>query len=149
MGTSVSGTNTQTFGPIVIATNAREWAANFVLGGLLFVLIGLLGLLYFPIATCANHGDRTTHSELDLFAQAEFVAHWDKPTVVMKDDQSTPFGDDYINSLEDAYGVKLDWLRYSKSGKGTIYRDSESRGSHMPSIFVDKTNSMLYFVMTD
>jgi hypothetical protein len=87
----------------------------------------------------------------DLYrsAQAEFAAHLDKPIVVAKDDQASPFDDDYISSLEDAYGVKLDWLRDSESGMGTVYRDSESRGSHMPCIFVDKTNSMLYFVMTD
>ncbi len=87
--------------------------------------------------------------DLDRFAQAEFAAHSDKPIVLAKDDQPTPFGDDYISFLEDAYGVKLDWLRDSKSGTGTIYVDSESRVSHMARIFVDKTNSMLYFVMTD
>ncbi len=87
--------------------------------------------------------------DLYRFAQAEFAAHSDKPTVLAKDDQSTPFDDDYISFREDAYGVKLDWLRDSKSGMGTVYRDSESRGSHMPCIFVDKTNSMLYFVMSD
>ncbi len=86
--------------------------------------------------------------DLDQFAQAEFAAYSDKPIVLAKDDQPTPFGDDFILSREDAYGVKLDWLRDSKSGTGTIYVDSESRG-HMPRIFVDKTNSMLYFVMTD
>lgn len=88
-------------------------------------------------------------SELDQFAQAEFVAHWNKPKVVTKDDQSTPFDDDYISSLEAGYAVKLHWLRDSKSGMGTVYRDSENRVSHMPTIFVDKTNAMLYFVMTD
>lgn len=88
-------------------------------------------------------------NDLDLFARAEIAAHWKKPKAITKDDQSTPFDDDYISFLEDAYGVKLDWLRGSKSGIGTVYRDSERRGSHMPSIFVDKTNSMLYFVMTD
>lgn len=88
-------------------------------------------------------------SKLDLFAQAEFAAHWDKPTVARKDDQSTPFGDDYISFLEEGYAVKLDWLRDSKSGMGTVYRDSKNRVSHMPTIFVDKTKAMLYFVMTD
>ena len=45
---SISATHTQNFGPISISANAREWAANTVLLGLLLVLIGLVGLLHFP-----------------------------------------------------------------------------------------------------
>ena len=65
MVTSVSATTTQTFGPIAIVVNAREWAANFVLAGLLFVLIGLLGLLYFPIASCTDSRDQTTLNTIE------------------------------------------------------------------------------------
>ena len=45
---SVSGNVTIPFGPISISANAREWAANAVLLGLLLVLFGLAGLLHFP-----------------------------------------------------------------------------------------------------
>lgn len=59
-------------------------------------------------------------SDLDLFAQAEYGDHWNKPKAITKDDQSTPFGDVYISSRENAYGVKLDWLRDSKSGSPAL-----------------------------
>ena len=36
------------FGPLSISANARKWAANAVLLGLLLTLIGLIGLLHFP-----------------------------------------------------------------------------------------------------
>lgn len=45
---SISGHFTISFGPISISANAREWAANAVLLGLLLMLVGLIGLLHFP-----------------------------------------------------------------------------------------------------
>jgi hypothetical protein len=45
---SISGRFTISFGPVSISANAREWAANAVLLGLLLVLVGLVGLLHFP-----------------------------------------------------------------------------------------------------
>ena len=88
-------------------------------------------------------------SDLDEFAQKEFRAHSDNPQIVINENQSTPFDDEHISFLEEGYGVRLDWLRDSKGGTGNIYLDSKSRASHMPRIFVDESNSMLYFVMTD
>ncbi|WP_404310857.1 hypothetical protein [Neorhodopirellula lusitana] len=55
--TSVSGQVTYPFGPVSISANAREWAANAVLLGLLLVLVGLVGLFHFPTATRATLPD--------------------------------------------------------------------------------------------
>lgn len=49
MGQSVAVT--QSFGPIAISANGRQWAANAVLIGLAFVFVGLMGLFHFPPAT--------------------------------------------------------------------------------------------------
>ena len=54
---SVSGATIHRFGPIEITANAREWAANSVLLGVLLVLIGMLGLLHFPTASSTLQSD--------------------------------------------------------------------------------------------
>jgi hypothetical protein len=38
----------QSFGPISVSANGREWAANAVLLGLILLCIGLVGLFHFP-----------------------------------------------------------------------------------------------------
>lgn len=64
---SISGSHTQNFGPIAISANAREWAANTVLLGLLLVLIGLIGLLHFPTGSSF---DPNTPTSNDLDTQS-------------------------------------------------------------------------------
>ena len=87
--------------------------------------------------------------ELDAFAQAEFAAHWEKPGFTVELNASSPFDLEYIASLKQAYSVDLEWLKQSSNASGSIYRDAQGQGSHMPTIFVDKANCVLYFVMTD
>ena len=90
-----------------------------------------------------------TPEELDAFAQVEFAAHWERPGYTVELNASSPFDSEYIAFLKQAYSVDLEWLKQSSNGKGSIYRDSKEQGSHMPTIFVDKTNCLLYLVMTD
>ncbi|MCC9644363.1 hypothetical protein LOC71_18960 [Rhodopirellula sp. JC740] len=59
---SVSGSLTIPFGPISISANAREWAANAVLLGMLLVLVGLIGLLHFP----TNSAKSTEYQPIDF-----------------------------------------------------------------------------------
>lgn len=90
-----------------------------------------------------------TPGELDAFALAEFAAHWKRPEYSVELNASSPFDSEYIAFLERAYSVDLEWLRQSSNGNGSIYHDSKDQGSRMPTIFVDKANCVLYFVMTD
>ncbi|MFO0944071.1 MAG: hypothetical protein U0930_25325 [Pirellulales bacterium] len=39
------------FGPVTLCANAREWAANAVLMGLILLFVGLMGLFHFPNAS--------------------------------------------------------------------------------------------------
>jgi len=48
---SISASRTESFGPVTVSVNARAWAANAVLIGLLLTLTGLVGLLHFPTGT--------------------------------------------------------------------------------------------------
>ena len=59
--TSVAGNFTIPFGPFSISANAREWAANAVLLGLVLVLVGLLGLFHFP----TNSSGSTLYDAID------------------------------------------------------------------------------------
>lgn len=90
-----------------------------------------------------------TAEELDTFAQTEFLAHWEKPGYTVELNAKSPFDSAYITFLKEAYSVDLEWLKQSSAATGSIYRDSNEQGSHMPTIFVDKANGVLYFVMTD
>ncbi|MEQ1827414.1 MAG: hypothetical protein ABL921_15760 [Pirellula sp.] len=87
--------------------------------------------------------------DLDDFAKNEFLAHWNKPKAEAQFDQPSPFDAGTISFLEKAYRVKLTWLLAPESSRGTVYRDSEKGSSQSPTIFVDRTNGMLYSVITD
>lgn len=50
---SIKGQVTIPFGPISVTANAREWAANSLLPGLVMVVVGLFGLIHFPTNTTA------------------------------------------------------------------------------------------------
>lgn len=90
-----------------------------------------------------------TPEDLDSFAQAEFAVHRAKAAFTLEPNSNSPFDTENIAMLERAYSVNLDWLRKSVNATGSIYRCSNEDVSHMPTIFVDTANGVLYFVMTD
>lgn len=82
--------------------------------------------------------------DLQTHAMKEFAAHSEPltPTVV----PGQPFDID-VAFLRDSYGVKLSWIDPAQIGPCTVFRDADSPGS--PSIYVDETNSVLYFINSD
>ncbi|MCA9218268.1 MAG: hypothetical protein KDB27_34605 [Planctomycetales bacterium] len=90
-----------------------------------------------------------SQKDLHAFAKAEFAAHWDKPAWILTRNVESPFDADYIAFWEQSYGVELDWLRDAIGASGSVYVDAAEQGSHVPHIFIDETNGILYFVMTD
>ena len=82
--------------------------------------------------------------DLQTHAMKEFAAHSDPltPTVV----PGQPFDID-VAFLRNSYGVNLNWIDPAQIGPCTVFRDADSHGS--PSIYVDETNSVLYFIFTD
>jgi hypothetical protein len=61
----------------------------------------------------------------------------------------SPFDADQIAFLESSYDVKLDWLLVVQHSRGSVFHDAGDRTSHMPVIFIDNRDSILYFVQTD
>lgn len=55
---SVTGQVKVPFGPISVTANAREWAANSLLLGLLLVIVGMCGLFHFPTTSSASPSDQ-------------------------------------------------------------------------------------------
>ena len=66
MLSSISATRTENFGPVTISVNAREWAANAVLIGLLLALTGLVGLLHFPTGAAILSVAPPSHDDASL-----------------------------------------------------------------------------------
>ena len=82
--------------------------------------------------------------DLQTHAMKEFAAHHEAltPTVV----PGQPFDID-VAFLRDSYGVNLSWIDPAQIGPCTVFRDPDA--SRSPSIYVDETNSVLYFIFTD
>ena len=90
-----------------------------------------------------------TPADLHSFAESEFESHWDNPGFAIERNTQSPFDPQYISFLRSAYSADLAWLEKSSGVIGSVYRGAKRQGSHVPLIFVDEENGMLYFVMTD
>jgi hypothetical protein len=87
--------------------------------------------------------------ELHAHAVAEFAGHWDKLTPVRSDVDESPFTAQDVGFWEDAYVGGLDWMLSPAGARGALYQSADGSSSHCPIVFVDETNGVLYFVMTD
>jgi hypothetical protein len=89
------------------------------------------------------------NNDLQAFALREFASNADSPDVKRQHEVQSPFDADQIAFLESAYAVKLDWLLAAQHSRGSVFHDAGKRTSHMPTIFIDNRDSILYFVQTD
>ena len=88
-------------------------------------------------------------SDLQALALKEFASHPDAPDVKVEDEVQSPFDGDLIAFLESSYAVKLDWFIAQQHSRGSVFHDAGGRTSHTATIFIDKSDSILYFVRTD
>lgn len=86
---------------------------------------------------------------LKVFANAEFAKHWDHPAVSVTPNAPPPFDADELARLGHTFGLELDWMLPQNNAIGSVYRSADGQDSHRPTIFVDETNAVLYFLMTD
>lgn len=114
------------------ATQLRYCRVSVGMGGRL-----LLYRFSAPVADLHNH------------AQTEFAAHWDKPKLKTIPNSTSPITEHDVNLYRDGFGVDADWMLPPPDDTGTIYTSDDGQSSHRPTIFVDETNSVLYFRMTD
>ncbi|WP_404308966.1 hypothetical protein [Neorhodopirellula lusitana] len=87
--------------------------------------------------------------DLDAHAVAEFDAHWDRPGYKATPDTLSPFDEHDVKRNSEFYGGNADWMLPPADAIGTLYEPADGQLSHRPMIFVDKTNGVLYFQMTD
>lgn len=87
--------------------------------------------------------------DLNAHAISEFDAHWDRPGYKVTPDTASPFDEHDVKRNSDFYGVNADWMLPPADATGTLYVPADGRLSHRPMIFVDETNGVLYFQMTD
>lgn len=88
-------------------------------------------------------------ADLHAHAEAEFAAYWDAIKLAKTPDSPSPISEDNIAFLNSAYGVDADWLLPPVGTAGTLYESAGGGYSHSPTIFVDGTVGVLYFLMTD
>ena len=88
-------------------------------------------------------------SDLHNHAKAEFAAHWDKPKLKVVPNSTSPFAAAEIALHKTSFGIDVNWMLPLSSDIGTVYVWEDGRSSHRPIIFVDETNSVLYFKMSD
>lgn len=88
-------------------------------------------------------------NDLQAFALREFASHPDAPEVKVQHEVQSPFDADQIAFLESAYAVELDWLLAVQRSRGSVFHDAGERTTHMPTIFIDSHNAILYLVRTD
>lgn len=88
-------------------------------------------------------------ADLHAHAQAEFSAHWDKPLWKKASGVESPITEGEINRYDTEYGVNATWMLASPNVTGTRYESSDGQFSRRPTIFVDESNEVLYFRMTD
>ena len=87
--------------------------------------------------------------DLHKHAQAEFAALSGKPAFKTTSDVTSPITDHQVASYKKGYGVDVDWMLPQPNVKGTLYEPADGQYSHRPTIFIDETNGVLYFQMTD
>ena len=114
------------------ATDVRHCSGSVSMGGRL-----LLYRFSAPLPTLHAH------------ARAEFAAHWDKPTVSSTPASASPLTEKDISQMTASFGANFDWMVPPANAIGTVYISSDGQTSHRPTIFVDATNGVLYFWMTD
>jgi len=88
-------------------------------------------------------------ADLHAHAQAEFSAHWDKPPWKKTSGVESPITEGEINSYYTGYGVNATWMLAPPNVTVTLYESSDGQFSRRPTIFIDETNEVLYFRMTD
>jgi hypothetical protein len=88
-------------------------------------------------------------TDLHAHAQAEFAAHWDKPQLKKTSGVNSPITEQKIKFYKTGFGVNAAWMLAPPNASGTLYESSDGQVSHRPTIFVDDTNEVLYFQMTD
>jgi hypothetical protein len=88
-------------------------------------------------------------ADLHAHAQNEFAAHWDKPQLKKIPDSKSPITDHEITLYKTGFGIDADWMLPLADAVGTLYESADGQFSHRPTIFVDDTNGVLYFQMTD
>ena len=88
-----------------------------------------------------------TVSELKKFANSEMANSWNRPTVAVESNARSPFDADRLKDCGDTFGLQLDWMTAPKGARGSIY--TGGRRSHVPVIFVDEQNGVLYYLVTD
>lgn len=88
-------------------------------------------------------------ADLHTHAQAEFDAHRHKPQCKKATGVASPITKHDISRYKKGFGVDADWMLTSPNCVGTLYESSDGQFSHRPTIFVDETNEVLYFRMTD
>ena len=87
--------------------------------------------------------------DLHAHAQNEFAAHWDKPQSKNTPGVTSPISSDDIESYKEDFGIDAGWILPPSNALGTLYEPADGQLSHRPTIFVDETNGVLYFQMTD
>lgn len=87
--------------------------------------------------------------ELHAHALAEFDGHWDKLTPARLEVDESPFTAQDIGFWGDCYSTQLDWMLPPAGASGVLYEPADGESSHRPTVYVDETNGVLYFVMTD
>lgn len=88
-------------------------------------------------------------ADLKLHASAEFGAHWDKPLPKITPNSASPFTFKDVAIIHSIYQIDADWILPPSDAIGTVYESADGQRSHRPTIFVDETNQVLYFWMTD
>ena len=114
------------------AANVRHCRASLGMGGRL-----LIYRFSAPVTDLHSH------------AKAEFAAHWDKPQFKTTPNVPSPITDHDIALYESGFSVQADWMLPHRGEIGTLYESADGQFSHRPTIFVDDTNGVLYFQMTD
>lgn len=94
-------------------------------------------------------------SDLHTHALAEFAAfgsNWGQPNLTpsIRNNVESPFDAEYLAFLK-SFDADASWLAAPLNAKGTIYNFDANLNDvpRRPTIFVDETNGVLYFVVTD
>jgi len=88
-------------------------------------------------------------ADLHAHAQKEFAAHWHKPQWKKTSGVESPIAEHEIKLYKTGFGIDATWMLAPPDVVGTLYESSDGQYSHRPKIFVDDTNEVLYFQMTD
>jgi len=114
------------------ATNVRHCRASVGMGGRLLVY-----RFSAPVADLHTH------------AKTEFAAHRDEPQLMKVPGSASPITDHEIKLYESGCGIDCEWMLPPPDAVGTLYESADGQSSHRPIVFVDDTNGVLYFQMTD